>query len=74
MPTKLTTTVSTNYIFCENFSIAYSFPELNMNYSDFDYYKGKRRTGRIGWWLEYFHDNAECVTDEKTKASSKNSH
>jgi len=22
----------------------------------------------------YFHDNAECVTDEKTKASNKNSH
>ena len=39
-----------------------------MNTSDFDYYKGKRRTGRIRMMAqEYFHDNAECVSDEKTK-------
>ena len=39
-----------------------------MNASDFDYYKGKRRTGRIRMMAqEYFHDNAECVSDEKTK-------
>lgn len=46
-----------------------------MNTSDFDYYKGKRRTGRIKMMAqEYFHDNAECVIAEKTKASTKNSH
>lgn len=46
-----------------------------MNTSDFDYYKGKRRTGRIRMMAqEYFHDNAECMTDEKTTASNKNSH